>query len=71
MNENIFSEGDKITWSDIVNGKIIRLEGHVSSIVGTTMLCVGKDIVTGKRWQSFISIYDKSIDLTDQEIELG
>lgn len=62
MNKNIFSEGDKITWSSIVNGKIIRLKGHVSSIVGETMRCVGKDIVTGKWWQSFISIYDKSIE---------
>ena len=65
MNKNIFSEGDEITWSAIVNGKIIRLKGHVSSIVGETgetMHCVGKDIVTGKWWQSFISIYDKSIE---------
>ncbi|MDX9847789.1 MAG: hypothetical protein RBT74_12470 [Tenuifilaceae bacterium] len=56
-----FVEGDKIAWSTIVNGKIVRLKGDVSSIVGGTMCCIGKCVATGNWWRDYISINDKSI----------
>ena len=56
-----FVEGDKIAWSTIVNGKIVRLKGDVSSIVGETMCCIGKCVATGNWWRDYISINDKSI----------
>lgn len=56
-----FVEGDKIAWSAIVNGKVVRLKGDVSSIVGETMCCIGQCVVTGNWWRDYVSIHDKSI----------
>ncbi len=59
--DSAFVEGDKIAWSAIVNGKVVRLKGDVSSIVGETMCCIGKCVSTGKWWRDYVSIHDKSI----------
>lgn len=56
-----FSEGDKIAWSAIVNGKVVRLKGDISSIVGETMCCIGKCVATGNWWRDYVSIHDKSV----------
>lgn len=56
-----FVEGEKITWSAIINGKVTRLKGDVSSITGETMCCIGKCVITGNWWRDYVSIYDKSI----------
>lgn len=61
INTSAFSEGDKIAWSAIVNGKVVRLKGDVSSIVGETMCCIGKCVATGNWWRDFVSIHDKSV----------
>lgn len=58
---NPYTEGDKISWSAIVNGKVTRLKGYVSSIVGETMCCIGKCVATGNRWNDYVSIHDKSV----------
>jgi hypothetical protein len=59
--DSAFSEGDKIAWSAIVNGKVVRLKGDVSSIVGETMCCIGKCVATGNWWRDYVSIHDKSV----------
>lgn len=59
--DSAFVEGDKIAWSAIVNGKVVRLKGDVSSIVGETMCCIGKCVATGNWWRDYVSIHDKSI----------
>lgn len=59
--DSAFSEGDKITWSTIANGKVIRLKGDVLSIVGETMYCIGKCVATGNWWRDYVSIHDKSV----------
>jgi hypothetical protein len=59
--DSAFSEGDKIAWLTIVNGKVVRLKGDVSSIVGETMCCIGKCVATGNWWRDYISIHDKSV----------
>jgi hypothetical protein len=69
MNDQVFTttenrpfvEGDKIAWSTIVNGKVVKLKGDVSSIVGETMCCIGKCVATGNWCRDYISIHDKSI----------
>lgn len=61
IGHNAFVVGDKIAWAAIVNGKITRLEGGVSDIVGETMLCIGKCVATGNWWRDYVSIYDKSV----------
>ena len=59
--DSAFVEGDKIAWSAIVNGKVTRLKGDVSSIVGETMCCIGKCVATGNWWRDYVSIHDKSV----------
>ena len=59
--DSAFVEGDKIIWSSIANGKVVRLKGDVSSIVGETMCCIGKCVATGIWWRDYVSIHDKSI----------
>ena len=56
-----YVEGDKIAWSVAINGKIVRLKGDVSSIVGDMLCCIGKCVATGNWWRAYVSIYDKSI----------
>lgn len=56
-----FIQGDKISWSVIVNGKVVNLNGKVSSIYGKTMCLIGKCIETGNWWRDYVSIHDKSI----------
>jgi len=59
--DSAFVEGDKIAWSAIVNGKVTRLKGDVSSIVGETMCCIGKCVATGNWWRDYVSVHDKSV----------
>lgn len=60
-NKPDFSIGDKIYWSAIINGKITRLKGDVSDIVGDTMTCIGQCVSTENWWRDYVSIFDKSI----------
>jgi len=56
-----FVEGDRISWSNIFNGKITRFEGHVKRIMGDTMICIGKCPVNNHCFADYLSIHDKSI----------
>lgn len=56
-----FLVGDKIAWSAIVNGKVTRLKGDISSIEGETMCCIGKCVATGNWWRDYVSIHDNRV----------
>lgn len=60
MTNNNFLEGDKVTWSTNVSGKIVVLKGDVSSINGETLCCIGK-CVNGNWWRDYVSIYSANI----------
>jgi hypothetical protein len=57
-----FKEGDLIEWSTIASGKIARINGRVSEVIGETMKVWGKCVATGNYYRDTISIYDKSIN---------
>ncbi len=66
MKDNKFTVGQKISWLTIINGKITKLIGEVTDVIGSYVKCKGVCEVSGREYTDTLMDYDTTVKMLEQ-----